>query len=182
MGLTWLQLRHQRELLRLQGRMSSLLFGLINGVAKLRVAGAEARAYARWAEGFAEQRRRTLAAQRAVNAQTAFNAVYGVLASLAIFAVAGFSAGSSLPLGDFLAFNAAFGQFLSSTLAMVGVLSSLLVLIPVYERLSPILQTVPEVDESKVEPGELAGDIEFSHVSFRYQEDGPLILDDVSFR
>ena len=181
-GLTWLQLRHQRELQVLQGRMSGLLFGLINGVAKLRVAGAEARAYARWAEGFAEQRRRTLAAQRAVNAQTAFNAVYGVLASLVIFAVAGFSAGASLPLGEFLAFNAAFGQFLSSTLAMVGVLSSLLVLIPVYERLSPILQTVPEVDESKAEPGELAGDIEFSHVSFRYQEDGPLILDDVSFR
>jgi ATP-binding cassette subfamily C protein len=41
---------------------------------------------------------------------------------------------------------------------------------------------MPEVDESKAEPGELAGEIEFSHVSFRYQEDGPLILDDVSFR
>jgi NHLM bacteriocin system ABC transporter ATP-binding protein len=183
LGLTWLQLRHQRELLRLQGRMSGLLFGLINGVAKLRVAGAEARAYARWAEGFAQQRHRTFAVQRAANLQISFNAVYGVLASLVIFAAAGFSAESAaLPLGEFLAFNAAFGQFLASTLAMVGVLSSILVLVPVYERLSPILETVPEVDESKVEPGELAGDIEFSHVSFRYHADGPLILDDVSFR
>ena len=183
LGLTWLQLRHQRELLRLQGRMSGLLFGLINGVAKLRVAGAEARAYARWAEGFAQQRHRTFAAQRAANLQTAFNAVYGVLASLAIFAAAGFATEEpALPLGEFLAFNAAFGQFLASTLAMVGVLSTILVLVPVYERLSPILETVPEVDESKIEPGELAGDIEFSHVSFRYHADGPLILDDVSFR
>jgi NHLM bacteriocin system ABC transporter ATP-binding protein len=182
LGLTWLQLRHQRELLRLQGRMSGLLFGLINGIAKLRVAGAEARAYARWAEGFAEQRHRAFAAQRAANLQTSFNAVYGVLASLVIFAVAGFSSESALPLGEFLAFNAAFGQFLASTLAMVGVLSTILVLVPVYERLSPILETLPEVDESKVEPGELAGDIEFSHVSFRYHADGPAILDDVSFR
>ncbi len=55
-------------------------------------------------------------------------------------------------------------------------------MVPVYERLEPILETVPEVDESKSEPGELAGEIEFSHVSFRYQEDGPLILDGVSFR
>ncbi|HWM90080.1 MAG TPA: NHLP bacteriocin export ABC transporter permease/ATPase subunit [Thermoanaerobaculia bacterium] len=181
-GLTWLQLRHQRELLRQEGRMSSLLFGLINGIAKLRVAGAEGRAYARWAEGFAEQRRRTFAAQRAANAQTSFNAVYGVVASLAIFAVAGFSSESSLPLGEFLAFNAAFGQFLASALALVGVLSSILVMVPVWERLSPILETMPEVDGSKADPGELAGDIEFSHVSFRYQPDGPLILDDVSFR
>ena len=180
--LMWLQLRHQRELLRLQGRMASLLFGLINGVAKLRVAGAEARAYARWAEGFAEQRRRTFAAQQAANAQAAFNSVYGVLASLAIFALAGFSSSASLPLGEFLAFNAAFGQFLAAVLSMVGVLSSILAMVPVYERLSPILEAVPEVDGSKAEPGELAGDIEFSHVSFRYQDDGPLILDDVSFR
>jgi ATP-binding cassette subfamily C protein len=180
--LTWLQLRHQRALLAKQGRMSSLVFGLIHGISKLRVAGAEARAYARWAEGFAEQRRRTLSAQRIANLQASFNPVYALATSMAIFAVAGFSAESALPLGEFLAFNAAFGQFLAAVLTMIGVLSSVLTMIPVYERLSPILETLPEVDESKAEPGELAGEIEFSHVSFRYQDDGPLILDDVSFR
>ncbi|HEV2853192.1 MAG TPA: NHLP bacteriocin export ABC transporter permease/ATPase subunit [Thermoanaerobaculia bacterium] len=181
-ALTWLQVRHQRALLELQGKIASLLFGLIHGIAKLRVAGAEARAFARWAERFAEQRRRTLAAQRAANVQTTFNAVYGVLTSMAIFAVVGFSSETALPLGEFLAFNAAFGQFLAATLTLVGVLSSVLAMVPVYERLEPILETVPEVDESKAEPGELAGEIEFSHVSFRYQDDGPLILEGASFR
>ncbi|HSK77367.1 MAG TPA: NHLP bacteriocin export ABC transporter permease/ATPase subunit, partial [Thermoanaerobaculia bacterium] len=182
LGLTWLQLRHQREILHIQGKIASLLFGLIHGIAKLRVAGAEARAFARWAERFAEQRRRTLAAQRAANVQAAFNAVYGVLASLAIFAVVGFSAEAALSLGEFLAFSAAFGQFLAAALSLVSVFSSVLAIVPVYERLTPILETVPEVDESKADPGELSGEIEFSHVSFRYQKDGPLILDDVSFK
>lgn len=181
-GLVWLQLRHQRPLLELQGRIASLLFGLINGISKLRVAGAEARAYARWADRFAEQRRRTFAAQRAANAQTAFNAVYGVLTSLAIFAVVGLTTAEAMPIGEFLAFNAAFGQFLAAALSLVGVFSSVLTMVPIYERLQPILETLPEVDESKAEPGELSGEIEFSHVSFRYQTDGPLILDDVSFR
>ncbi|HEX4498009.1 MAG TPA: NHLP bacteriocin export ABC transporter permease/ATPase subunit [Thermoanaerobaculia bacterium] len=181
-GLVYLQIRQQRELLRLQGKIASLLFGLINGIAKLRVAGAEARAYARWAERFAEQRRRTLAAQRVANVQTAFNAVYGVLTSLVIFAVVGFASTETMPTGEFLAFSAAFGQFLAAALSLVGAFSSVLAMVPVYERLSPILEAVPEVDESKAEPGDLAGEIEFSHVSFRYQGDGPLILDDVSFR
>ena len=181
-GLVYLQIRHQRALLDLQGKIASLLFGLINGIAKLRVAGAEARAYARWAERFAEQRRRTLAAQRAANAQTAFNAVYGVLTSLVLFAVVGFASTETMPTGEFLAFSAAFGQFLAAALSLVSAFSSVLAMVPVYERLSPILETVPEVDESKAEPGDLAGEIEFSHVSFRYQDDGPLILDDVSFR
>jgi NHLM bacteriocin system ABC transporter ATP-binding protein len=178
----WLQLRHQRELLRLRGKIASLLFGLIHGVSKLRVAAAEARAYARWAESFAEQRRRTLAAQRVANVQASFNAVYGVLTSLAVFAVVGSLSPEDLPLGRFLAFSAAFGQFLAATLAMISSISSVLSMVPVYERLLPILETVPEVDESKAEPGELSGEIEFSHVSFRYQEDGPPILEDVSFR
>ena len=180
--LVWLQLRHQRAILEVQGRIASLLFGLIHGISKLRVAGAESRAYARWAERFAEQRRRTLAAQRAANAQTTFNAVYGVLTSLGVFAMVGFVSAESLPLGEFLAFNAAFGQFLSAALSVVSVFSGVLAAVPVYERLRPILETVPEVDESKAEPGELAGEIEFSHVSFRYHDDTPLVLDDVSFR
>jgi ATP-binding cassette subfamily C protein len=181
-GLVWLQLRHQRAILDLQGRIASLLFGLIHGIGKLRVAGAEPRAYARWAERFAEQRRRTLAAQRAANAQNAFNAVYGVLTSLGIFAVVGFTSQQSMPMGQFLAFNAAFGQFLSAALSAVSIFSGALVAVPIYERLRPILETVPEVDESKAEPGELAGEIELNHVSFRYHEEAPLILDDISIR
>ena len=122
-------------------------------------------------------------AQRVAIVQGAVNATYGVLASLTIFAVVGLSLQEeSLSIGEFLAFNAAFGQFLGASLSMVSVISSVLAMVPVYERLSPILEAVPEVDGSKAEPGELAGDIEFSHVSFRYQDDGPLILDDVSFR
>jgi NHLM bacteriocin system ABC transporter ATP-binding protein len=181
--LVWLQVRHQRELFRLEGKISSLLFGLLGGIAKLRVGGAERRAYALWAHRFAEQRQRAIRAQRAAIAQASFNAVYGVLTSLTLFAMVGLStADSSMPVGDFLAFNAAFGQFLAAALSMIGVFSSLLAVVPLYERLEPILETVPEVDPSQADADELTGEIEFSHVSFRYQEDGPAILDDVSFR
>jgi NHLM bacteriocin system ABC transporter ATP-binding protein len=182
LGLVWLQLRHQRELFRLQGKVASLLFGLIGGIGKLRVGGAEPRAFALWAQRFTEQRQRTIQAQRIANVQATFNACYGVLTSLALFAMMGFSTQINLDLGDFLAFNAAFGQFLASALAMIGVFSSILSMVPIYERLSPILIEMPEVDDSKAEASELAGEVEFSQVSFRYGEDGPPILDDVSFR
>jgi NHLM bacteriocin system ABC transporter ATP-binding protein len=183
LGLVWLQLRHQRELYQLQGKVSSLLFGMIGGIGKLRVSGAEPRAFALWAERFTEQRRRTIQAQRVANVQTTFNSFYGVVTTLALFAMMGFaSQQSSLDLGDFLAFNAAFGQFLAAALSMIGVFSSLLSMVPIYERLLPILLELPEVDGSKAEAGELTGVIELSHVSFRYGEEGTLILDDVSFR
>jgi ATP-binding cassette subfamily C protein len=181
-ALVYLQLRKQRQLLHLEGRIASLLFGLINAVGKLRVAGAERRAYALWAERFAAQRQRAIEAQHFANVQAAFNAAYGVLTLLALFAMAGLSAAENLSTSDFLAFNAAFAQFQAAALSLIGLLSTVLTMVPLYERLAPILTTPPEVDSTKAEAGELAGDVELSHVSFRYKEDGPLILDDVSFR
>jgi NHLM bacteriocin system ABC transporter ATP-binding protein len=180
--LTWLQVRHQRQFHRLRGRLASLLFGLIHGVAKLKVGGAEQRAFGLWAERFAEQRQASIRARRVAVAQGAFNASYAVVTTLVVFAVMGLAMELELSVGDFLAFNAAFGQFTSAALSMVGVFSSLLAIVPIYERLTPILEAVPEVDDSKVDAGELSGDVEFSHVYFRYQDDGPLILEDVSLR
>ncbi|HEY3569667.1 MAG TPA: NHLP bacteriocin export ABC transporter permease/ATPase subunit [Thermoanaerobaculia bacterium] len=182
MLLVWLQVRRQRELLRIQGTVSSLLFGLLAGIAKLRVGGAVPRAFALWAQRFAEQRELTIRAQRIANVQTTVSSSYGVVTSLALFAMMGFYSEASLPVGDFLAFNAAFGQFLAAALGMIGVFSSVLTIIPLYERLSPILQEIPEVDATKAEAGDLTGEVELSHVSFRYPGEGPLILDGVSFR
>jgi NHLM bacteriocin system ABC transporter ATP-binding protein len=180
-ALTWLQLRHQRYLLAQQGKIASLLLGLIRGISKLRVAAAEERAFSRWAERFAEQRRHSVEARRIANAQSAFNAGYGVLTSLAIFAMITWSSSAGLSVGDFLAWNAAFGQFLTAALATVALLSSMLTIVPLYERLQPILAAVPEVDAEHVDAGELAGDVECSHLCFRYDEKGPLVLEDVSF-
>lgn len=180
--LAWLQLRHQRRVLELRGRISSLLFGLINGIAKLRVAGAERRAFSLWADRFGEQRELTVRAQRIANVQAVVNVCYPLASSLAIFGMAAVSLRADIGLSDFLAFNAAFGQFQAAALSSIGLVSTLLTLVPTYERLEPVLETPPEVDSSKAEAGELEGDIELSHVFFRYDDDGPLILDDVSFR
>ena len=37
------------------------------------------------------------------------------------------------------------------------------------------------MDEVKSNPGELSGQIDINNVIFRYQEEGPVILDDVTF-
>lgn len=179
---SWLQLRLQRQIYEGNGLLASLLFGMISGVGKLRVAGAEQRAFAMWADKFAAVREKSIAAQRVVVVQSSFNAAYVVFSSLTLFAMVGLSLEKGLTLSAFLAFNAAFGQFQAAAMAIVGALPGVLGIIPIYERLAPIIKTPPEVDPAKTDPGELTGDLEFSHISYRYQPDGPLILNDVSFR
>jgi ABC-type bacteriocin/lantibiotic exporter with double-glycine peptidase domain len=46
----------------------------------------------------------------------------------------------------------------------------------------PILQALPEVTPLQSDPGELRGEIEVSHVLFRYRDEEPAVLKDLSFQ
>lgn len=177
-----LQLRHQRELLHERGKMASLLYALLNGIVKLRVAHAELRAYSAWAERFARLRRLEVIVQRLSNLQTAGGVTYGVAAMLAVFAMVGLSSEIEIGVGEFLAFHAAFGQFLAAALSIIGVIPTVLAAVPVYERMVPILAAVPDLAGQRPKVGPLQGVVELREVSFRYDRSGPLVLDRVSIR
>ena len=51
---------------------------------------------------------------------------------------------------------------------------------PPASRLAPILEATPETGSEGEPPPELSGDVHIDHASFRYTEDGPLVLRDVS--
>jgi ABC-type bacteriocin/lantibiotic exporter with double-glycine peptidase domain len=87
----------------------------------------------------------------------------------------------SLSTGPFIAFNTAFATFMAAMQALADASLSLLRAVPIYERITPILETPPESDESRADPGRLKGAIAVSHVHFRYSEDSAWILKDVSF-
>ncbi|MEO1367117.1 MAG: ATP-binding cassette domain-containing protein, partial [Acidobacteriota bacterium] len=174
--------RQQRVLLQLQGKLASLVFGMLSGIHKLRGAGAEARAFSLWANLFSEMRQKTVSVRRVANFQAAFNATFAVVTLMTLFAALYFWPEIELSVSEFLAFSAAFGQFQAASLSLIGLLSGVLGMVPLYERLRPILEAVPEVDEAKTVPGDLSGDLELNQVSFRYDVNGPLILNEVSVK
>ena len=118
----------------------------------------------------------------AANALVVFNSVSGVLTYLVIFATVAYVLGGGVSTGEFVAFNTAFAQFLFASAGITTAFTTILQAAPFYERAKPILRTLPEVDTEKPDPGVLRGRVEVNHVSFRYDPDGPLVLDDVSLR
>lgn len=175
-------LRYERSLSALQARLAGLVLQMVSGVAKLRVSGAEARAFGVWAERFATQRRLTFRVRVVGNALAVFNAAFPTLALIVLFAAIAGSAPGSRSTGTVLAFVASFGGLLAAALAVSANALSVLRIIPLFENVRPVLTTPPEIDEGKLDPGELSGAIEISHVSFRYADDGPPILREVSLR
>ncbi|MDW7675497.1 MAG: ABC transporter transmembrane domain-containing protein, partial [Bacillota bacterium] len=180
-GLGYWQVRYERKVLEFSNKISGMMLQLIGGITKFRVAGAERRAFHQWAKEFGEQRKLAFKRQTLGNWLATFNAVVPILSSMVIFYTLTSSAGSLSP-GQFIAFNAAFVSFMLSMVSLSESLISANIVIPLYQRAKPILDNLPEYDETKIYPQTLTGSIEVSHVSFRYKENGPLILQDISLQ
>jgi ABC-type bacteriocin/lantibiotic exporter with double-glycine peptidase domain len=84
--------------------------------------------------------------------------------------------------GEFLAFLVAFTQCIVAALTLNSTVVSSAKIVPLYERSKPILEAIPEVTESKADPGMLVGDVEISQVTFRYAQGLSPALRDVSIK
>lgn len=175
-------LAYARSLNQLQNHLKGVVMQLLAGISKLRSTGSEKRAFAVWARGFAQQRQVEVAQRKLSNWLLVFNSAYPLIATMAIYASVASLKQGTVTTASFLAFNAAFGSFFSAFLSMGSSLLPLLNAVPLYEQALPILETEPECDPDKLDPGELSGALEVSQVSFGYSADGPRILHDISFK
>ncbi len=181
-----LVLRATRALMQEDGKILGLVVGLIGGVAKIRTAGAESRAFAQWARRYADFSRLGFHAQRLQDRLSLFDELLPIVSMLVLFhgfgglAKAAAGADAGVTPGAFLAFNAAFGAFVAGLTGVGASITALMQVVSLWERAKPILEAEPEVDAGKVDPGRLTGRIAFSHVSFRYAPDAPHVLRDVS--
>jgi ATP-binding cassette subfamily C protein len=175
------QVRYERKVLEISNNISGMMLQLIGGITKFRVAGAESRAFYRWSKEFGEQRKLVFKKETLGNWLATFNAFFPILASMAIFYSLTSSTGTLSP-GQFIAFNSAFISFMVSMVSLSESLISANIVIPLYQRAKPILETLPEYDDTKINPKPLTGSLEVSHVSFRYKKESPLVLQDVSFQ
>nr|WP_243458409.1 NHLP bacteriocin export ABC transporter permease/ATPase subunit [Nostoc sp. UIC 10630] len=181
--------RKVRPLLELQGQIFGVMVQLINGVAKLRIAKAETRAFAYWGKQYTHQLKLMLSTQGIEDSLAVINQVLPVLTTAALFWFATSLIGQSqtpgeggLSTGTFLAFNVAFGTFINGATSLSSTVVEVLQVLPLWQRAQPILQAEPEITSAQADPGRLSGKLVVDRVTFRYRDDGPLTLDDVNIR
>jgi len=179
------RLRFDRAAASVSTKLSGSVLQFLSSISKLRVAGAEIKAFSVWAREFSRQRRYRYRSRLLDNVLAAINAGFPLASQLVIFGLAMklLTADTNpLPTGNFLAFLASYTISLNGLLGASTALLSAASVIPMYEQARPILREKPEVDSGKAEPGTLSGAIEVQSVKFRYYSDGPLVLRDVKLQ
>jgi NHLM bacteriocin system ABC transporter ATP-binding protein len=175
------QVRWQRRLVVLSNKLNNQAFQTLRGLPKLRVAAAENYAYAAWAGEFARSRELQQKVGRIKNLTTVLGAVYLPLCSLLMFMLLAGPARGSLSAAAFLTFNTSVTMLLTSVTQLTGAFVSAAAALPMFEEIRPVFDATPEVRAASTRPGPLLGGLEARRLSFRYTDDGPLVLDDVSF-
>lgn len=190
-------LKRNRETMEYTGRIQGIVLQLLGAVGKLRVAGAETGAYARWAAPYSHLMALSYDQQRLNMLLIVFKNVFGFLTIGALIGVIAWLSGEffavfktptswaqvnaealhkELPTATFVAFHAAYGQFLAAVYGISQTLVKLTNLKPLYERIQPIFDEEIEDDAGFEDPGQLSGAIEINDVHFRYAPEAPLVL------
>ena len=183
-----LTLQKVRPLINMQGKLFGMMVQIINGVAKFRTAGAESRAFAYWGKQYRHQLSLMMAAQNIEDNLIVINSLLSAITPSILFAMTisllqqSQTDGGSFSTGTFLAFNTAFGTFIGGATSLSTTVVDILEALPLWERAQPILQATPEINSNKSDPGRLSGRVEVKNITFRYRDDGPLTLDDVTLK
>ena len=170
------------RMIRAVRRVAGRLFQVVEGIAKLRVENAEGSAFAIWAREYREQKRAEIELDALEGHARAFAAALPFVAGGVLLFSAVAVGDRLMPVGDFLVVYTVFIVFQSAIARLDEAFGALAGILPAFDQLRPLLATDPEA-EVEGEPVErLDGEILFDRISFRYDPDGPLILDDVTIR
>ena len=171
------QIKITRRKMELDAKESGMSFATLNGIQKVRLSGSEKRVFARWGRLYARSARLEYNPPLFLKLNTVITTAISLIGTIVLYYLA---VRTGVADSQYFAFTAAYGRVMGAFSALAGIAISMASIKPVLEMAEPILKAEPEVTAAKQPVNHLTGHIEMSHISFRYEENMPYVLDDLS--
>ena len=174
-----LQVRVSREMLDVQADLSGWQYALIGGIQKIKLAGAERRAIATWAERYRKGVRLNYNGPLLLRLSGTIQTLVGAAGTIAIYACA---VGGDVTVAQYMAFTSAFGMVSGAFTSLTGAATQIALVRPYLEMAQPLLKTLPEVSEKREVLARVTGAFELDNVTFAYDEGQKPILEGLSLK
>ena len=174
-----MQIRISKQIMEKGAAENGLSFALIYGVQKIKLAGAEKRAFAKWAKAYSEATEMSYNPPLFLRVNSAITTAISLAGTILIYYL---SVKTRVGPSEYIAFNSAFGMVTGAFAALTGVALSVAQIKPILEMAEPILKNEPESSENKSMVTSLKGGIELSNVYFRYTDTMPYVVDGMSLK
>ncbi|MBP3758994.1 MAG: NHLP bacteriocin export ABC transporter permease/ATPase subunit [Firmicutes bacterium] len=176
---TLMQIGINRRAMEISARESGLSYSLISGIQKIKLAGAEKRVFAKWLNLYAEGAELQYNPPMFIKINGVISTAISLISTIVLYYLA---VTSGIDQSSYFAFTAAYGMLMGAFMSVSNIALSAATIRPTLEMAEPFLKAEPEVAEGKEVITNISGGLELNHVSFRYSEDSPYIIDDLSLK
>lgn len=176
---SFVQMKLSERRMELAGKENGMTYALFTGIQKIKLAGAEKRTFARWGNLYAESARLEYRPPVFIELNSVISLAISLAGTIVMYNMA---IRSGISVADYYAFNTAYGMVSGAFTALAGIALTVSQIKPILNMVKPFFDTVPEVSDGKQVLTRLSGGIELNNVSFRYDENMPLVVDNLSLK
>ena len=173
------QMKLSTQQMELSGKESGMTYSLITGIQKIRLAGAEKRAFARWGNLYARSASLEYGPPLFIELNSVISLAISLTGTLVMYSL---SVKSGISVADYYAFDTAYGMVSGAFMSLAGIALTAAQIKPVLTMVKPFFDAVPEVSDGKQVLTRLSGGIELNNVSFGYSETMPPVIDNLSLK
>lgn len=173
------QMNISKKRMEESGKMSGMTYQILTGVQKIKLSGSEKRVFARWLNHYTEDAKLTYNPPKFIMFNGIISSAISMIGTIVMYY---FAVKSHVSVADYTAFNSAYGMLSGAIMSVAGIALTSAQIKPIIEMAKPVMEAEPEVSEGKQIVTRVSGGIELSHVSFRYENNGSLIVDDLSLK
>ncbi len=173
------QMNNSRKIMQTDAKLSGMVFSLFNGVQKIKLSGAEKRAFSQWANSYKAYAVHEYSPPLIVKFGNLAPKAIALLGTVYFYYIA---VSSQIGMADYMAFNTAYGMVSAAFASLAGIAMTVAQIKPSLEMAEPLLKAAPEVSTSKRVVEKLSGAIELNNVTFRYSPETPVIIDNLSLK
>lgn len=176
---THVQMRITEEQNQLDAQLLGMTYQIISGMQKIKLSGSEKRIYTRWLRQYSKSAARTYNPPKFLLFYSTITTAVTTIGTLILYCCA---VVSKVSVADYMAFQAAYGMLSGAFTSIASIAMTAAAIRPAIEMARPIMEAVPEITDGRQIVTSIHGGIELSHVSFAYDENGPLVIDDLSLK
>ncbi len=173
------QMKLSTQQMELSGKESGMTYSLITGIQKIRLAGAEKRAFARWGNLYARSASLEYGPPLFIELNSVISLAISLTGTLVMYSL---SVKSGISVADYYAFDTAYGMVSGAFMSLAGIALTAAQIKPVLTMVKPFFDAVPEVSDGKQVLTRLSGGIELNNVSFGYSDTMPPVIDNLSLK
>ncbi len=176
---TLVQIRINKQIMEHEAKESGMTYAMITGVQKIKLAGAEKRVFAKWLNLYSAGAELVYNPPVFIKINSVISLGISLISNIILYSLA---VKSGISQSSYFAFTTAYGMLSGAFMTLSGMALSAARIKPILEMAEPFLNTEPETSDNKEIVTSISGGVELDHISFRYAEDLPLVIDDLSLK